>query len=763
MSSAPERTAAYHAWLLPAGTLFLLLGILLGRGSLSWIPAAAAAVLALIALLLSRRWLRTIAVMLLAISLGFLLGWHGYHPELPAEGDYTVQATVADEIDLGRDGHVQTLLTDVRLNGKSAPDAYWTYYLDVDELLPDWLRPGAQLEMTARVYHPSGKTNPGGFDFREYLLQRGVTIGLYGADELAPVDGGFSQGGTMAALRHDLSLRLMEVMGEEAGAYAAAMLLGTKDFIPEGDKEAFRDLGIAHILSVSGFHVGVLVMLITLLLRPVPLGRKGRMAFEGAALMAYCLLTGGNAPVIRASAMLLWREYTRIRHRQILPLHLMCVTIVLQLAFNPTLLTGASFQLTYGAMLGLLLIFPWLSKRVIRKSHAGRKLWEAFCAALSAQIGILAPQLYWFGELPLLSVVLNMAVIPLSTGLISLYWATLFVLPIPFLRDALGLLSTAATKLLLAAVRWMAAHDYITLWTRRADSVVCLGCGLLIWGLSHYLPRQLTKARRWILLLGVLLTLTILIPLPEKNVTYTQFDVGNADAAILQDRDVTVLIDTGDLDQTIASYLHQRRQSVEVLILTHLHIDHAGGLNAILEEGIPVEVCYLPVDAELPVIDEEALLLVQALAETGTELRFLHRGDGIDLPSGRLTVLWPEATRVSALHDANDVCLVLRADIAGVTMLLTGDLSGTYEQYIQTQADILKVAHHGSSASTSPEFLAAVDPQLLLLSNSDARREARMAELAGDIPLYSTEECGAVTITFLGEGAFMADRFLSDD
>ena len=128
-----------------------------------------------------------------------------------------------------------------------------------------------------------------------------------------------------------------------------------------------------------------------------------------------------------------------------------------------------------------------------------------------------------------------------------------------------------------------------------------------------------------------------------------------------------------------------------------------------------------------------------------------------------MCVLWPEATRISALHDANDVCLVLRADIAGVTMLLTGDLSGTYEHYIQTPVDILKVAHHGSSASTSPEFLAAVDPQLLLLSNSDARREARMAELAGDIPLYSTEECGAITITFLGEGAFMAERFLSDD
>ena len=171
MSSAPERTAAYRAWLLPAGTLFLMCGIFIGRGSVSWAPAAAASVCAMAALLFSRRWLRTTAAMLLALSLGAIRGWHGYHPVLPAEGDCVVQATVADEIELGRDGHVQTLLTDVRLNGQSAPDAYWTYYLDEDESLPEWLRPGAQLEMTSRVYHPSGKTNPGGFDFREYLLQ----------------------------------------------------------------------------------------------------------------------------------------------------------------------------------------------------------------------------------------------------------------------------------------------------------------------------------------------------------------------------------------------------------------------------------------------------------------------------------------------------------------------------------------------------------------------------------------------------------------
>ena len=90
-------------------------------------------------------------------------------------------------------------------------------------------------------------------------------------------------------------------------------------------------------------------------------------------------------------------------------------------------------------------------------------------------------------------------------------------------------------------------------------------------------------------------------------------------------------------------------------------------------------------------------------------------------------------------------------------MLLMGDLPGKYEHYLSLPADILKASHHGSADATSPAFLAEVDPQLILLSNKDEEREARMAELAGEIPLYSTAECGAVTVRFLGDGQFTVE------
>lgn len=759
MYSTPRRTPPHVAWLLPMGVLFLMGGILLGRNLSAWLPALGVIGLGCIAALCARGWLRSLAISVICMGFGALVSFGAYHPTLPAEGLYTVAATIADEIEVDADGQVQTLLTCVTLDGNPAPDAYWTYYLAEDELPPDWLLPGQTLTMIAKVYHPGGRTNPGGFDFREYLLQQGVEIGLYGAEGLTPAEASFSLRGTMARLRHSLSLHLMEVMGTDAGGYAAAMLLGTRRYLPETDEDSFRRLGVAHILSISGFHVGLMAGMLRLLLRPLPVGRKARALTEAAALLAYCLLTGGSAPVLRASGMLLWRQFTRLRHKRVLPLHMVCVTAALQLIFNPAQLFSASFQLTYGAMLGILLVTPWLIRRRVFRSHRAQAVWEAFCLAFGAQLGVLLPQLYWFGELPLLSLLLNMAVIPFASGLISLYWLTLIALPIPLLREALGTLAAGMTQLLTAIVRWMGAWDGISLWTRQADIFTIAGWLLLLWSLSMLLPRRMHKRRSAIILVGTLLMLTILLPLPQGEPVYIQFDVGDADAALLQDEDMTVVIDTGEDGQALAGYLHKRRQGVELLILTHLHTDHGGGIAALIEKGIPVDVCCLPADADTPLIDEEMLPLLAALKETGTEFRYLSRGNEIMLPSGCLRALWPEKGRVRPEHDANDVCLVLQAEVSGVTMLLASDLSGLYAKYAALPSDILKAPHHGSPQSCTPELLELVQPQIILQSNKNESRALHMAELAGDIPLYATDNCGAVTIRFTGDGSFTVSAF----
>lgn len=168
----------------------------------------------------------------------------------------------------------------------------------------------------------------------------------------------------------------------------------------------------------------------------------------------------------------------------------------------------------------------------------------------------------------------------------------------------------------------------------------------------------------------------------------------------------------------------------------------------------------LPVGADRQEIDPGIMELIGIYRENGTEIRMLSRGDMIPLPSGTLSVLWPENGRVRSRQDANHYSLAACLNLKGTSMLLTGDLSGQYEMYSAASADILKAAHHGSRSSTSPEFLSAVSPEIILLSCGHDTRTEDFRERTGDFTVWSTSDCGAITICF-DEGSYTVTPYLS--
>lgn len=743
----PVRTR--HPWLLPMMTLALMAGILLGRGAPAWQGAAAALAASLLYAYFRHGRKRAVGAMLAALSLGCVLSWAAYHPAIPQEGEHRITGVLTGAVEPDERGHIAAILRDVMVDGKPWPGgAYWSCYLEEEEPLPPFLQPGAHLAMTARIYAPSGQANPSGFSFREYLLQQDVRFGIYGRDDLALTDGGFSLEGLLARIRHDLYRRMQSVMGPEAGSYAGAMLLGLQEDLPAADLAAFDVLGVTHILSISGYHVGVLAMMLAVMLRPMQLRRSHALLLRSAILLGYCLLTGGRAPVFRAALLSVLFEMARVRHRQVLPLHGLCTAASVQLLFNPTLLTSASFQLTYSAMVGLLLLRPRIARLFHPEHPLVQRFWQACSACLGAQLGVVPALLYWFGRLPLLTLAANLFIPALFTLLLGLYWATLLTLWLPGVRTLLGALSAWATGLLMSLLRPLGEIQGGYLWTRQPDLIALTGFALLAVGLLTLLPRRYARLQRGLAIAGALLALTVLIPLPHPGTTYIQFSVGDADAALLHDRDTVVVIDAGEDGGALASYLHDRRLTVDRLIITHLHSDHAGGIADLLGSGIPVRHCYLPVDATVPSIDPGLSDLLAELARTGTQMHQLSRGDVLPLPSGQLTVLWPEEGRTRPGDDANNASLALLAEVCGTKLLLTGDLTGAYEHYAAVPADVLKAAHHGSAASTGEAFLDAVSPQAILLSCGSTDREDAFTTRAGDVPVYSTHSSGAITIHF---------------
>lgn len=745
---------------MPCAALLMMAGIALGfQAPTSAMPMLCVSAALAGLLLLGRRRTRAAGCLLLTFLLGAALGIRTANPTLPPEGDAQVTGVVAGEVDFRAEkGQVRVILRDVTLNGERiASGAYWTFYLKADEKVPDCLTPGARISMTAEVYHPQGQRNPHGYDFRQALRQKNILIGLYGAAKLQALPDGLSLYGLAARFNHRMAQTLRDVCGEEAGQLASAVLLGMRDEVPDEEQEQFRRLGIAHILSVSGFHVGVLVALLALLMMPVK-HRRLRMALTLPMLLAYAFLTGGNAPAIRA--VLLWAIvcWGRIRHKRVLMLHVLCASAMIQLMFAPAQLFSASFQMTYGVMAAICGITAQTAPNAQKKRGWKGKMLSLLSVSAAAQFGVLLPELYWFGRVPLLGIAVNVLLVAGMNVLLLLDWVTLLLTPIPWLAALPGAATRAVSEGFLHLVNALGRFAP-TLWTRQPDAWVILGwllvfAALLPFGKSRN-RWQNRKKRLPMLAAGAVLMATILLPAPFSGTEYMQLDMGDADAAVLRQEKHVLVVDAGEYGGDLASYLRAEHLPVDLLVLTHLHSDHAGGVRELLDEGIPIRRCVMPSGALEADFDEEVLPLLARMEANGTVIETVGRGDILQWAEGKLTVLFPPEG--FSASNANDGSMALLVEAEGVKLLLTGDLSAQYGQYAAVSADVVKAAHHGSKNGTTQAFLDESAPSAVLVST---KRESAADYLRSitDADVYSTLKSGAIIIR-MADSCFTIDQF----
>lgn len=745
---------------MPCAALLMMAGIALGfQAPTSAMPMLCVSAALAGLLLLGRRRTRAAGCLLLTFLLGAALGIRTANPMLPPEGDAQVTGVVAGEVDFRAEkGQVRVILRDVTLNGERiASGAYWTFYLKADEKIPVCLTPGARISMTAEVYHPQGQRNPHGYDFRQALRQKNILIGLYGAAKLQALPDGLSLYGLAARFNHRMAQTLRDVCGEKAGQLASAVLLGMRDEVPDEEQEQFRRLGIAHILSVSGFHVGVLVALLALLMMPVK-HRRLRMALTLPMLLAYAFLTGGNAPAVRA--VLLWAIvcWGRIRHKRVLMPHVLCASAMIQLLFAPAQLFSASFQMTYGVMAAICGITAQTAPNAQKKRGWKGKMLSLLSVSAAAQFGVLLPELYWFGRVPLLGIAVNVLLVAGMNVLLLLDWVTLLLTPIPWLAALPGAATRAVSEGFLHLVNALGRFAP-TLWTRQPDAWVILGwllvfAALLPFGKSRN-RWQNRKKRLPMLAAGAVLMATILLPAPFSGTEYMQLDMGDADAAVLRQEKHVLVVDAGEYGGDLASYLRAEHLPVDLLVLTHLHSDHAGGVRELLDEGIPIRQCVMPSGALEADFDEEVLPLLARMEANGTVIETVRRGDILQWAEGKLTVLFPPEG--FSASNANDGSMALLVEAAGVKLLLTGDLSARYGQYAAVSADVVKAAHHGSKNGTTQAFLDESAPSAVLVSTKRENAADYLRSIT-DADVYSTLESGAIIIR-MADSCFTIEEF----
>lgn len=514
-----------------------------------------------------------------------------------------------------------------------------------------------------------------------------------------------------------------------------ALILARRERLAREVRDQWARTGIAHLLAISGFHVGVIAAILYLLARRLGLG-PGRAPLAAAAgSWAYVFAIGSPVAATRAAFILAALAAGRLLGRRVSSLGALATAFIALLAARPDAIVSVAFQLSFAGAAGLVLLAPPVS-RVLRTRRLAR-LPAALRTGLASGIAATAatfPLVSWhFGYFatagipvtlvagPLVAAAIPGMLLSILLSFISLPLAGIFAGGVDLFLQLAGAIVSLVVDLPGAAVwtpRW---------WIVAATAALAV-YALVVRGLALRLRPRVRAA----VLVASLAATLVAWPIPALvgsggAMEIVFLDVGQGDAvAIRTPGSRWILIDTGPRSRTFDSgerivvpYLRRRGAArLEALILTHPDLDHIGGANAVLSELNVLRVLDPGVAAARPAY-VAALERAQARGATWFAAR---AGDRVSADGVTLEVLHPGGAAASAASDeANDQSVVLLLRYGDFTALLPGDAPAAVEDALLDAGhipplDVLKAGHHGSRTSTSWKLLEFTQPELGVVS-----------------------------------------------
>ena len=530
------------------------------------------------------------------------------------------------------------------------------------------------------------------------------------------------------------------------------LILGQSDRIPGPAARGLRAAGLAHLVALSGLHVGLLFggMLMASSSGPLRL----RVVLAITVVMTYVILAGARPSLIRAFLMMLALAISWLLKRPPQPVTTLAWVAASMAFWSPRLVNNLGFQLTVGATAGILLLAPILESRWGRIPAMVRR---PFCISAAAHIGVLPWSLSTFHLVPLWSPLLNLIAVPMASIVLTV--ALLWVL-IPSGVPAVGLFLEQTLDLAAWPLEVLGSLPPVVLGSFPVDigwwSAFALGSLIVLMILGGGWHRYLC--------LGVA-TLIVVTACPRSpdRLEVIVLDVGQGEAIVLRDGKESVLLDgggwrRGDIAQRVLlpALTSMGIRKLDGMILSHPDTDHCSGLLA-LTSYMSVRRLYTTGGWS------RETCAAALLTRPGLEIRSLWRGESLQVGRWQLQTLHPRAGQRSG---RNDRSLVLLAEAAGRKILLTGDLEASGEKLLLgvegksrlRTVDILKVGHHGSNSSTISVWLDRLKPRLALISCGIANRyghpSSQVLERLGrrNIHILRTDRLGVIRISLSSSG-----------
>jgi competence protein ComEC len=530
------------------------------------------------------------------------------------------------------------------------------------------------------------------------------------------------------------------------GALVEALVLARKESLPPALRESFARAGTAHLLAISGFHVGVVAGLLLLAGGWVGLPYATRFLLGSAGVWGYVLFIGLPDAALRAALILTVLALGRSWGRAVAPLGVLASAFLWFLVTDPGALLRPGFQLSFAGALGLVSWARPLSRRL--SEGPGPRLppvlASGVAAGVSATLATLPIVAWHFGRVSVVGIPLTLLVAPLVALAIPGIFLSLFASTLnPHLGAFLAIGVEATVTAFSGVVEWAGALPFASVWVSRPGVMAgCAGVAAAM-ALARVRPALSPGGRRTILLVGAcsgVLLWPVAAGVAGRGVLeLVVLDVGQGDALLLRSpRGRWILVDAGPKSESfdagariVLPYLRRRGvRNLDLLILTHPDMDHVGGAGAILRE-FPVRGVL---DPGMAVGTEVFLDALEGARENGVPWAVGTAGDSLDLDGIALRVLWPRRAEIEpdsepdlelvdllAEEGANGASVVLEIRYGDFAALLTGDAPAAVEEEILPRVlspgvRVIKVGHHGSRSSTSPELLERISPDLAVIS-----------------------------------------------